>query len=102
MRMLQKGNKSQRKRKKRASPSDVRSQRRRPSKSEPVEVQIIGGNSIDILHARDISATGLGVFVPHGFEGCDLDQEVELVITLPGTRTFMARGVIRHVTRRLC
>ena len=63
-------------------------------------MQIIGGNSIDILHARDISATGPGVFVPHGFDGCDLDEEVELVITLPGTRTFMARGIIRHVTQR--
>ena len=82
------------------SPSEIRSQRRKPSKSDPVEVQIIGGNSIDILHARDISATGLGVFVPHGFDECDLDEEVELVITLPETRTFMARGVIRHVTNR--
>ena len=63
-------------------------------------MQIIGGNSIDILHARDISATGLGVFVPHGFEGCNLDEEVELVITLPATRTFMARGIIRHITQR--
>ena len=34
-------------------------------------MQIIGGNSIDILHARDISETGLGVFVSHGF---DLDE----------------------------
>ena len=60
----------------------------------------MGGNSIDILHARDISATGLGVFVPHGFEGCIIHEEVELVITLPETRTFMARGIIRHVTQR--
>ena len=60
-----------RRRQKCTSHSKIRSQRRKPSKSEPVEVQIIGGNSIDILHARDISETGLGVFVSHGF---DLDE----------------------------
>ena len=82
------------------SQEDARSHRKRPSKAAPVEVQIMGGNSLDILHARDISGTGLAVFVPHGFAGCDLDQEVQLVITLPRRRTFIARGVVRHITRK--
>lgn len=76
------------------------SRRVRPPKDRPVEVQIMGANSLDILHARDLSPSGVGVYVPHGFDGCDIDEEVELVITLPRTRTFMAKGVIRHVTRR--
>ncbi len=72
----------------------------RPSRVAPVRIQIIGSNSIDILHARDISVTGLSVYVEHRFAGCDIDQPVELVVTLPGRRTFVTRGVIRHVTRQ--
>ena len=70
----------------------------RPTATHRVEVQIMGSNSLDVLHARDISVTGLGVYVPHGFEGCDIDAEVDLVITLPQSRAFLAKGVIRHVT----
>ena len=87
-------------RRSKTSKEDGPAPRRRPSKREPVEVQIMGENTLDILQARDISTTGLGVFVVHGFEGFDLDGEVELVITLPRTRTFMARGIVRHVTTR--
>ena len=57
----------------------------------------MGRSSIDVLRARDISATGIGVHVGHGFEGCGVDAGVELVIKLPGVRAFMARGVIRHM-----
>jgi c-di-GMP-binding flagellar brake protein YcgR len=70
----------------------------RPPRSEPIVVHITGSNSIDILAARDISQSGLGVYVPHRFEGCDLDSEVGLVITLPSTKAFVARGVIKHRT----
>ena len=69
-----------------------------PLRSAPVEVQIMGRGSLDVLRARNVSATGLGVYVPHGFAGIDLSQEVELVVTLPGVRSFLARGVVRHVT----
>lgn len=69
-----------------------------PLRSAPVEVQIMGRGSLDVLRARNISATGLGVYVPHGFAGIDLSQEVELVVTLPGVRSFLARGIVRHVT----
>ena len=70
----------------------------RPLPSEPVEVQIMGPSSLDIVNARDVSESGLGVYVPHAFAGCDLSAELELVITLPRCRSFMARGVIKHVT----
>jgi c-di-GMP-binding flagellar brake protein YcgR len=69
-----------------------------PTSAEPVEVQILSESSIDILHARDVSIGGVGIYVSHGFEGCKIDEEVDLVITLPETRTFQAKGVIRHVT----
>ncbi|MDJ0848845.1 MAG: PilZ domain-containing protein [Myxococcota bacterium] len=74
------------------------SDRVRPRRGHPVQVQIMGRNSIDVLNARDISVTGIGVYVPHRFEGCDVDDEVELVVTLPDQKPFVARGRIRHET----
>ncbi len=69
-----------------------------PSKAAGVEVQIMGEDHIDVLPAKDISVSGIGVRVPHKFAGCDLGTEVELVITLPGLRSFRAYGIIRHWT----
>lgn len=80
------------------SRSRARSIRVQPEPSEPVGVHIVGPNSIDILRARDISESGLGVQVPHRFEGCDIHAEVELVITLPQHKAFVAKGVVRHRT----
>ncbi len=70
----------------------------RPAKNEPVGVHIVGRTSLDILRARDVSETGLGIYVPHRFEGCDIESEVQLVVTLPGERTFLARGIVKHRT----
>lgn len=67
-----------------------------PAKGEPVAIHVLGRDSLDILSARDISQTGIGVFVPHRFEGCDIESEVELVVKLPGQRTFLARGLVKH------
>jgi hypothetical protein len=75
-----------------------RSTRVSPSRVAPVEVQVMGRASLDVLSARNVSQTGIGVYVPHGFAGCDLDEEVELVVTLPGERAFLARGLIKHRT----
>jgi PilZ domain-containing protein len=65
----------------------------------PVRVDIMGNGFLDVLHARDISRGGLGIRVPHGFEGCDIDNEVGLIITLGRARPFKAKGVIRHFSR---
>lgn len=67
-----------------------------PSTSDPVEVQIMGEDSLNILHARDVSVSGIGVLVSHRFEGCNIENGVELVITLPGTRSFITRGQVIH------
>jgi hypothetical protein len=64
--------------------------------SAPIRVDIMGRGFLDVLSARDISIGGLGISVPHGFAGCDIDSEVELIITLGRTRPFKARGAIRH------
>lgn len=56
----------------------------------------MGEESLNILHARDISPSGLGVHVPHGFDPSDLGSVLDLIVTLPGGRSFMAKGVVRH------
>ena len=56
----------------------------------------MGRGFLDVLHARDISTGGLGIRVPHDFEGCDIHSEVELIITLGRARPFKAMGAIRH------
>jgi len=77
----------------------IRSEHRAtPRRGAPVEVQVMGSRSLDVFHARNLSQTGIGVYVPHDFAGCDFDEEVELVITLPGERSFLARGMIKHRT----
>lgn len=73
--------------------------RARPAGDEPVLVQIMGEGFLDVLAARDISASGMSIVVPHRFEDCDLDRAVELVVTLPGERPFMTCGRIVHRTK---
>ena len=63
-----------------------------PTQSNPVEVQIMGEDSLNILHARDVSLSGIGVVVPHRFEGCDIESGVELVLSFPNARSFKTRG----------
>ena len=76
-----------------------RKQRVVPLRMAPVEVQVMGCGTLDVFRARNVSTTGLGVYVPHGFEGFDLAKEVELVVTLPGRPPFLAMGAIKHMTR---
>lgn len=78
--------------------SPERAERVVPMRVAPVEVQVMGRGSLDVLRARNVSTTGLGVYVPHGFAGFDLAAEVELLVALPATRPFLARGVIKHMT----
>ena len=62
----------------------------------PVRVDIMGQGFLDVLNARDISVGGLGILVQHGFVGCDLDSEVELIVTLGRAAPFKTKGAIRH------
>lgn len=70
----------------------------RPRKDEPIDVQIMGERSLDFAQALDISELGIGVYVSHGFAPEMIGSIVELVVTLPGERSFLARGVLRHVS----
>ncbi len=68
-----------------------------PLPSAPVEIQIMGSTFLDVLRARDLSAGGVCVHVPHAFDGCDLAVEVALVLKLPKRRAFLARGIVRRI-----
>ena len=62
------------------------------------EIQVMGRGTLDVLHARNVSQTGIGIYVPHDFAGCDLEATVELIITLPHERPFLTHGTIKHQT----
>jgi hypothetical protein len=64
--------------------------------SAPIRVDIMGNGFLDVLNARDVSVGGLGIRVPHGFVGCDILKEVDLIVTLGRTRPFKAKATIRH------
>lgn len=66
-----------------------------PTAREPIVVQLIS----DGFEARDISATGAGIFVPPHLEGCNLKSPVNLVVKLPESDAFRARGRIVHRTK---
>ena len=66
-----------------------------PTAMEPIAIQLIS----DGFEARDISATGAGIFVPLHLEGCNLKSPINLVIKLPEADPFRARGRIVHRTK---
>jgi len=70
-----------------------------PHPDRPIEIQLMSDGFLDIFDARDISATGVGIFVPYRFEGCRLKSPVDLVITLPAEAPFLAKGRIIHRTK---
>jgi len=72
----------------------------RPAVQRPVSVQIVGAGFIEQLQATDVSVGGLGVYVRHLFEGCNTDEQVEVVLTLPWEKPFLLHALIRHVTRK--
>ena len=67
-----------------------------PDPENPIIIDLVGENFIDVLRAKDIGEGGLGVYVPYQFDGCIINREIELVVTLTGVWSFKARGNIRH------
>jgi hypothetical protein len=77
----------------------ARAARVHPAPDEPIEIQLMSERFLDIFEARDISVTGVGIFVPYRFEGCHLTTTVDLVITLPASEPFLAKGRVVHRTK---
>jgi c-di-GMP-binding flagellar brake protein YcgR len=74
----------------------------RPAREEPVQVQIEGPGLLEILQARDVSRSGFSLLLskpaPAGFA---IEDELDLVVTLPGRPPFRARAEIRHLSEYL-
>jgi hypothetical protein len=70
-----------------------------PEHNAPVRVDINGADFIETLKAVDISENGIGIIVPHKFQGCHVDQPASFVIHLPQpiNKFFRVDGMIRHV-----
>lgn len=82
-----------------ATPHNLRRYpRAQPAPEAPVVVDINGEGFIDVLRARDISESGLGLYVPHNFTRCRIDGPVSLIVSLPPPikGSFQVNGRIRH------
>lgn len=73
----------------------------KPSSNKKIEVQIIGPNFIEHLYARDISPSGIGIFVPHNFKDCNIDDVLDFVITLPKKKAIKCQGKIIHIQTKI-
>jgi len=58
----------------------------------------MGSAFLEVLYALDISVGGMAIEVPHGFSEDDLSENVDLIITMPGSRSFRVKGQIRHIS----
>lgn len=56
----------------------------------------MGSGFLEAFAAKDISVGGVGLFVPHGFEGYDIESQLEIVIKLPHAKPFLTKGLLRH------
>jgi c-di-GMP-binding flagellar brake protein YcgR len=71
----------------------------KPHPAQPIEIQVLGNGFIEVLKARDISVGGIGIYVPHGFAGCDIDSELQIVVKLHGAKPFMTQARVRNLAK---
>ncbi len=71
-----------------------------PAHDQPVTVQFIGQNSGATMPVRDISETGISVFVSAGFMYASVHEEQQFVIKLPNRPSFLVTGFVRHYRTR--
>jgi hypothetical protein len=71
-----------------------------PAPGTTIEVQLMGSDFLEVLHARDISVGGFAVFVAHDFRGSTIDDPIDVVVKLGHEKPFTARGVIRHLSNK--
>lgn len=70
-----------------------------PEEEHPIHLDINGENFIEVLTAVSISQKGIGISVPHGFKGCKIYNEVELVLSLPYpiNQSILIFGKIKYI-----
>ncbi len=71
-----------------------------PAHNQPVTVQFIGQNSGAAMPVRDISETGVSIFVSAGFMYASVHEEQQFVIKLPNRPSFLVTGFVRHYRTR--
>ena len=57
-----------------------------PDPAEPVEVQIMGPGFLEVVNALNVCQEGVGIHLPHGIDPEYVDQQVEIILTLPRCR----------------
>ncbi len=67
-----------------------------PSKNNPIRMDIIGDNFVEIVQVTDISENGAGIYVPHSFSGIDISKQINAIVTLPGQSSFKTKGSIKE------
>jgi hypothetical protein len=71
-----------------------------PEEEQPIRVDLNGENFLDILYAKDISEQGIGIQVNHDFEGCEINQPVSMIVSLPYPYkcSFTVKAQIKYVS----
>lgn len=54
-----------------------------PSRDQPVHINVEGVASEEAITAVNVSKEGMGLLLPEGFEGCDLDEVTVILVKLP-------------------
>lgn len=65
-------------------PEKRRTIRVTPEPDHPVHIDLIGNDFIKVTIAENVSKEGVGICVPHGFRGYNLDTLVDILVKLPG------------------
>lgn len=61
-------------------------------------VDIVGEHFVDIVHAIEISLSGVIVDDPHLIFDCDKDEVVDCILTLPGRDHIKTKGRVKRLT----
>ncbi len=78
------------------TPANQSAPRAMPKEAEKVTAQFIGQNSGEVLDVRDISTSGIAVFVGAGFMYNNVQNEQQFVIKLPARPSFLVTGFVKH------
>jgi CheY-like chemotaxis protein len=77
--------------------SDRISTRKVPAKGKAASIEILGFASVHLGLVRDISLTGVGVFIPHFSNDVMASSTIECMLKLPNEAAFSFTGIIKHV-----
>jgi len=65
------------------TPEKRRAVRVTPASERPVRIDLMGEGFIEVTSAVNVSKEGVGISVPHGFEGYNLDALTVILVNLP-------------------